>query len=119
MSTGKAESEWLGSLLILMAAQGGTWHKVPWRMLRNRYMRYDGLKRLLGCMDKTPMILKEQPIVTYIFGGSKPIEELLIGVMDMVHRGLVDRTDEDGETYFAVNDRLLACVQRAEGMIND
>src|SRR5687767_1652919 len=47
VSTGKAESEWLGGLLIRLSAESGRWHGVPWRMLRNEFLRFGTLKRLV------------------------------------------------------------------------
>lgn len=108
LHTGKAQSEWLGSYLLLLSAKGGSWHKVPWRMLRNRYLGY-GIAGKLRCATRThPVILEEEPVVTYVMGSEKvPVEELLIGVMDMVQHGLVELSKERGETYFFPTEALI------------
>ncbi len=115
VNTGKAESQWVGKLLIMLAVQNGEWHGVPWRMLRNTYMRYSTTARVLLCMTKVPPPpFEEEPAVTWTMGRGRPPETLLIGVQDMLERGLAIRTDIDGEAYFFPTDKLLACTYRVD-----
>lgn len=113
LNTGKAESEWLGSLLIYLSAQGGTWQGVPWRMVRNAYMSYGEARRFeLRDDRRLPITLAREPAVTYTLGGETPVEELLIGYSDMMRRQLAGIFSGHLDDFLYPTNRLLKCASR-------
>ncbi len=115
--TGKAESQWVGSLLIWFAAQGGEWHWVPWRMLRNQYMHYGAIRRLLLASDRQlPCFYEEEPVVEWTLGRrGQPPETLTIGVQDLCEHGLVSLwKTKDGEAMLFPTEKLLGCRTTGE-----
>lgn len=113
--TGKAESEWVGPLLVALAAGGGLWHFVPWRMLRNEYMGYTPWQRLRYRWQKAPPpFYAEEPAVAWTMGAGRPPETLLVGLKDLIDHGLAVTTIEMGEVFFAPTDKLLACAVTAD-----
>ncbi len=116
--TGKAESQWIGELLLRLSARGGQWHGVPYRMLRNEYMSYGPFRRLLLHGSKKPPPLfneeDEEPAVTWIIGSGRPPLSLLIGLSHLAAMSLVARIDIDGDAYFFPTERLLSCAVTRE-----
>ncbi len=116
VSTGKKEGQWLGKLLISLSAKGGAWYLVPWRMLRNEYMKYSKRDRVLRCMWLKPPALptKEHLSVIDVTLGNESsllLELLLIGLKDLLDNGMVDQiTMVNGETYYRPTEKLLSCV---------
>jgi hypothetical protein len=109
-NTGKHETQLLCSVLVILSALGGEWHEVPWRMLRNYYMDYGTIRQLLLRWQKSPKLPDEEPAVVYA-DGETPMEELLIGVKDMLDRGFAEMTLIDDEAHFSPTEKLLACHQ--------
>lgn len=112
LHTNKAESQWLGSLLLYLSAQGGEWRAVPWRMLRNMYMGFDAFERTKRRGDlRLPKAVSTSMPVVYVSNESLPIEELLIGLSHMMQKGLVKTFSDEREDYLIPTDNLISCVR--------
>lgn len=119
INTGKAESQWLGSVLLRLAADGGKWQAVPWRLIRNTYMHYDLLKRLrLRKEKRLPKIPEDESAVIYEAGGDIPIDELYNGIRHMIERGLVEVITQDREDFLLPTNTLLNCVPKPFDMMS-
>jgi hypothetical protein len=110
ISTGAADSEKVGSVLIFLAAQSQGWHRVPWRMLRNVYMDYGSGERERGKGEMTPPTSLEAANIPDVPGKPETIAKLVAGLEDLLARNLIIRSEDRGETFFAPTDDLLACV---------
>ncbi len=110
ISTGMAESEQVGSVLIFLAAQPQGWHKIPWRMLRNACMNYGSGERERGKREMTPPTSLEAASLPVDPGTFDTIFKLVTGLEHLLSRGLIVRIEDQGETFFTPTDDLLACV---------
>lgn len=120
LNTNKAESQWLGSLLLYLSASGGEWKAVPWRMLRNAYMGYDAATCLAQRNDvRLPRAVSITAPVVYVAGSGLPIEELLIGYSHMLAKGLVKTFSGEQEDYLIPTDNLLSCVRKLSALPYD
>jgi hypothetical protein len=118
LNTGKAESQWLGALLLMLAAYGGTWQAVPWRLIRNTYMHYDWLKRLQLRQEKClPPIPAYEPVVVYESGGGTPIDELYNGIRHLLECGLVEIITQEKEDFLFPTNALLNCAPKVFDMM--
>jgi hypothetical protein len=119
INTGKAESQWLGSLVLILAAHGGKWQAVPWRLIRNTYMRYDILtKAKLRSEKMLPEIPKEENVVIYELGAGTPIDELYNGLRHMIERGLLEVITQDKEDFLFPTNALLKCTPEPFNMMS-
>jgi hypothetical protein len=108
LDAGSTEASWIGSWLVHLAAQGSSWHGVPWRLLRNDYMRYNPLKRVLVKDEKRVPDFrgKSAPEIQAHFGKG-PLVTLLIGVKKLVEAGLIEVITLEDEDYLLPTDALL------------
>jgi hypothetical protein len=116
MHTGKAESQWVATQALYLAAHGDCWHAIPWRLLHNRYTRPSSLQKLLRRAEMIApdfSAIEEKPVV---FNLGKPpaagqmIHELLIGMKHLVANGLVEIRRVGAEDFVCVTAMLVACA---------
>lgn len=114
LRTGCMASEMLGEQLIQLSAQGGAWHYVPWRMLRNCFLRYGLFKRVL--MSTRARHPKLEPYDATRVPRSGRIDgrdraTMLLGLAHLFSKDLAIRLEVPGEgDYLAPTRHLLACA---------
>jgi hypothetical protein len=108
VSTGKAEGDKLGALLLYLATRNRRWHAVPWRMLRNTYMEFGMITRVLSIRHrKMPELPEQEPVVMY-GGGRIPMEELLIGAKELIERKLATHEQWDDQSFLVPTKDLVS-----------